>query len=1328
MAEVARLEGRVAIDGIRSAQGDLRAFDSAMRDSARSADKAADGIEKSGSRIGSALSGIAKGAAVASAALGAGLAAGLAGSIKVAADFQQSLANVGSATGATAEQMTAMRREALKIGADTSKSASEAVSAMGELVKAGMDVETVIGGAARSTVQLAEATGIDMVEAATLTSNAMNTFKAQGLDAATAAETFAKAANASAIDVSDLGQSLSAVGAVWATSGQNMQDFATAVGILGNNAIRGSDAGTSLKAMLAGLTPNSKEAASAMRNLGINAFNADGSFKSFRDIVANLQQAFGPLNEQQRATYGELIFGSDAVRSLNVLLKEGTAGWDAFQESMTQAPSLADQSAQRMNTLNGQIEMLKGSLETIAIEVGSLFLPALTQVAGFLAQNIGPAFDALRARLSGLWANVGPEAAAAGAAIVSGLTAASTWITSTFLPAAQRVAGDIWAEVSPKAQAAAQDIITALGEVKSWIESNWPAVREALGGVFDRLAETAGPAIEEVKRRLSELEQRMNETDKGQRELFRDGSAFDRLAGFISDIDFSPITSQFAPLKREAAAWSSFLGQDFGPAMAGARDALGFVKQAIMDQIPDWANLGNAATAGGALVVAAVHTAVSVAEHGSAGIRAALQLVIDLLERDWGGAFSSAVSAVTNLATALPPVAAAAEGVRAVLDLLGRAASAAAGFIGGLAGGLGSLAGTASSVVGPLQGVLGMLDKIGAAKGALDFVLPGSLPPLAQGVHDVGEQASEAAGGMSEFRSAAGDWITVGSRVMNTTRQNEQAIARLAVEIARLNEQLKYVEPQSERAEAIQNEINLLQAWQGQIQAGTAVLKAEADALEASKTALDGATEARSKFLQQQSDISRFGTGGADVMGGVLTALTEGTAQSGRDAYAGLEKFIDGLKERLGPRAQEAGNYLRFLFFETLSATGEDREAALGRFGQFFTDLQAEQQQAMIVSAQSMNSALTTALFDEATKASLGEKAAGLRTAIAQMLDVSGTPEAAQAQANVATMVAGLEAEIRKLPASVQGPILAEYQAAMRAFADAPNDAGVRENLERVVSEAERMLAFIPKNLDKLAPEMRAAAMNLWEQVKSGLLSAEEASERFQQALSLIPQGIAEMTPQLRSEIQSIIDGFVALGGSAEGAGSAIEMAMQRAADAAAAAADEIARTATEGNMLGLPTAHAGKGGGSSTGLGSIEGPAANFNEMMSRAMAGDASPQAMAAQAQYRQMIEAAAREEQERLATEQRQRDYLRELTLSVGQRGRSDEANAILTDLSAGFISIDEAIRELLELLRRREQAGQKTTIAIDGREFATVTAPYISSEITASVQGTAGGGYG
>ena len=99
--------------------------------------------------------------------------------------------------------------------------------------------------------------------------------------------------------------------------------------------------------------------------------------------------------------------------------------------------------------------------------------------------------------------------------------------------------------------------------------------------------------------------------------------------------------------------------------------------------------------------------------------------------------------------------------------------------------------------------------------------------------------------------------------------------------------------------------------------------------------------------------------------------------------------------------------------------------------------------------------------------------------------------------------------------------------------------------------------------------------------------------------------------------------------------------------------------------------------------------------------------------------------------IEAEQRRQESIRQLALRVGQAGGRDRANAILTDLSAGLIDSEEAIRELMTLLKELAGAGRRgdqplqVNLHLDGRQFATVATPYISGEMNATIASTMGG---
>lgn len=412
--------------------------------------------EKSGARTRRSMDGIAKGTAIA----GGLIAGGLALAVKSAADFEKEISNIGAVTGANGKQMDAVKDKALQLGKDTQFSAGEAAQAINELAKAGIKLPDVLNGAADATVNLAAAGEVSMPEAATIASNAMNQFALKAADMPKVADAIAGAANASAIDVGEFGQSLQQVGAVANLAGLDFHDTSVAIAEMGNAGIKGSDAGTSLKSFLSNLIPTTQAATAKMIEMGLIAvnsgkamkvladegihpasnsfsdiikatekyvvsqgvankgtvkarqeaiklamstgaisnqfFDAQGNTKKLGDIQDKLADSMKGMSKEQKLANLRLLFGSDAIRAAAVLSDAGAKGYDKMGKAMGKV-SAADVAKKKMDNLSGSFEQLKGSLETFAIQIGSILLPKLkslvdhiTGMVNFFLELPGP--------------------------------------------------------------------------------------------------------------------------------------------------------------------------------------------------------------------------------------------------------------------------------------------------------------------------------------------------------------------------------------------------------------------------------------------------------------------------------------------------------------------------------------------------------------------------------------------------------------------------------------------------------------------------------------------------------------------------------------------------------------------------------------------------------------------------------------------------------------------------------------------------------------------------------------------------------------------------
>lgn len=329
----------------------------------------------------------------------AGIAAGgaLVGSIlkdavSLQGDFQQTMNLIAASTGAPQAQMKALSDLAMKLGADTQYSANEAADAMLELGKAGISTQDIMKGAADGTLLLATAGGTNLTTAATIASNAMNTFNLRGRDMAKIAAALAGGANASSASVESLGQGLQQVGPGARNAGLSLQETVAALSAFDAAGIKGSDAGTSLKTMLTNLIPQTKRQAVAMAQVGLfskqtgSAFvNANGTFKSMTQIAGLLHDKLSGLTEAQRAQALQSIFGSDSARAATVLMNEGAKGIAKYIKATQDQGAAQKMADAAMSGTKGALEQLSGSIDTVKLAIGQGMAPAIAAGARALA-------------------------------------------------------------------------------------------------------------------------------------------------------------------------------------------------------------------------------------------------------------------------------------------------------------------------------------------------------------------------------------------------------------------------------------------------------------------------------------------------------------------------------------------------------------------------------------------------------------------------------------------------------------------------------------------------------------------------------------------------------------------------------------------------------------------------------------------------------------------------------------------------------------------------------------------------------------------------------
>lgn len=298
-----------------------------------------------------------------------------------AEQFGNVISQVGGYLDIEGAQLQEMGDLALKWGKDTKYSAVEAGNAISELAKGGLTDAEIKGGALQATMELAAAGNISMASAANVAVQAIKTFGLEAGNATAIADALAGAANKSTAEISDLSQGFVQVGGWARLAGWDINDTAGALALMADRGYTGAMAGTSLKVMLQRLAAPTEKAANTMKELGIEIRNSDGSMKDATEIVDQFNNAMSGLNDEQRDTALQTIFGTRAINAMLALMQEGSGGLQRYIDA-TERMGYAQEMAQaQLGDLGWAMELLRGEAETAAVNVGNVMTPALIDLA-----------------------------------------------------------------------------------------------------------------------------------------------------------------------------------------------------------------------------------------------------------------------------------------------------------------------------------------------------------------------------------------------------------------------------------------------------------------------------------------------------------------------------------------------------------------------------------------------------------------------------------------------------------------------------------------------------------------------------------------------------------------------------------------------------------------------------------------------------------------------------------------------------------------------------------------------------------------------------------
>ena len=303
-----------------------------------------------------------------------------AAAVKTAADFDSGMSKVAAISGATGDDLDALRDKAREMGAKTKFSASEAAAAMEYMAMAGWKTEDMLGGI-EGIMSLAAASGEDLATTSDIVTDALTAFGLSAQDSGHFADILAAASSNANTNVRMMGETFKYCAPIAGALGFSAEDVAEAIGLMANAGIKSTQAGTALRTIMNNLSGEVKITGAALGEVNIATTNADGSMRDLSDILADCRGAFSQLSESERAQAAEALVGKNAMSGFLALMNAAPEDIEKLSTAIDNCDGTAAQMAATMqDNLAGQLTILKSQLEELAISFGEMLMPAIRAI------------------------------------------------------------------------------------------------------------------------------------------------------------------------------------------------------------------------------------------------------------------------------------------------------------------------------------------------------------------------------------------------------------------------------------------------------------------------------------------------------------------------------------------------------------------------------------------------------------------------------------------------------------------------------------------------------------------------------------------------------------------------------------------------------------------------------------------------------------------------------------------------------------------------------------------------------------------------------------
>lgn len=278
-------------------------------------------------------------------------------SVDAGMSFDAAMAQVAATSGKSVSEITDLRDFAQEMGSKTSFSATQAAEALNYMALAGYDANTSMD-MLPTVLNLAAAGGMDLASASDMVTDAQTALGLSIDDTSRMVDQMAKASSTTNTSVSQLGEALLTVGANARDIKGGTSELSTVFGVLADNGIKGTEAGTHFRNIMLAMNPTTDAATAAWKKLGVQAYDSEGNLRSLDDIFLDLNKSMEGMTDQEKQYILSSMFNKTDLAAVNSLLGTTRDRWNEVRQSVNSGITL-DLSVTKQGIMEMQSQFTK---------------------------------------------------------------------------------------------------------------------------------------------------------------------------------------------------------------------------------------------------------------------------------------------------------------------------------------------------------------------------------------------------------------------------------------------------------------------------------------------------------------------------------------------------------------------------------------------------------------------------------------------------------------------------------------------------------------------------------------------------------------------------------------------------------------------------------------------------------------------------------------------------------------------------------------------------------------------------------------------------------